>query len=76
MNLLPIVITKIPSKDPILFAITSKISPLLVVVNVCCKNFDAGRNSITIDTKSLTRGIYFCIMDVDGTIVTKKLLKN
>lgn len=47
-----------------------------VVLNVGDKNFDAGKNTISFQTKSLTSGIYFCVINFDDTTITKKLLKN
>lgn len=47
-----------------------------VVLNVCDKNFDAGINSIEIETAGLKSGIYFCVIEAEGIYETKKLLKN
>lgn len=46
------------------------------VMNVCDKKLNAGKNSIYIQTKSLTTGIYFCVIYVEGYLITKKLFKN
>ena len=46
------------------------------VLNICDNYFDEGNNSIVIETQYLTPGAYFCVMNVDGTMVSKQLLKN
>ena len=46
------------------------------VMSICDKMFDAGKNSVSISTEKLSSGIYFCVMNVNGNIVAKKLFKN
>ncbi len=46
-----------------------------VVLNVCDKKMDAGKNTIQISTKNLASGMYFCVMNVNGNSVTIKVLK-
>ncbi|HRC32672.1 MAG TPA: choice-of-anchor J domain-containing protein [Bacteroidia bacterium] len=46
------------------------------VMIVCDKKMDAGKNSISISSKNLESGMYFCAINVDGKTITKKIIKN
>jgi hypothetical protein len=46
------------------------------VMTVCDRRMDAGKNTIPIQTKHLSGGMYCCVMNVDSKQVTKKLFKR
>ncbi len=46
------------------------------VMNVCNKKMDAGKNTISIPTKSVSNGMYLCRINVDGVIKSIKLIKH
>lgn len=46
------------------------------VSKVCDKTMQPGNNAISISTKNLSNGMYFCMINVDGKSISKKFIKN
>jgi hypothetical protein len=43
---------------------------------ICDKTMQAGNNAVSISTKNLSNGMYFCMINVDGKSISKKFIKN
>lgn len=44
------------------------------IIQVCDKKLNAGNNIISVPAAGLNNGLYFCVIAVDGTTFTKKLI--